>query len=95
MRTLPIDEEASMETGYSIRYWDDGFTEKNADYFRIDLLLKLRRNKARYTSEWSIDIMNLLNRRNMLSEYWENGSNEISEEYQNPIIGIVSYRIQF
>ena len=95
MRTLPINEQASMERGYSVRYWDDGFTQKNADYFRIDLLLKLRRNKARYTGEWSLDLLNLLNRQNMLREYWESSSNEIEREYQNPIIAIVSYRIQF
>jgi hypothetical protein len=95
MRTLPIDEQASLERGYSVRYWDDGFEEKNADYFRIDLLLKFRRNKPRYTSEWSVDLLNITNRQNVLSEYWESGSNEITEEYQNPIIAIISYRIQF
>jgi hypothetical protein len=95
MRTLPIDEQASMETGYSVRYWDDGFTEKNADYFRIDLLLKLRRNKPRYTGEWSLDILNVLNRQNMLTEYWESESNEITQQYQNPLIAVISYRIQF
>lgn len=95
MRTLPIDEESSIQRGYAVRYLDEGFTEKNADYFRIDLLLKLRRNKARYTGEWSIDILNILNRQNMLSEDWESGINKIGKKYQNPIIGFVSYRIQF
>jgi hypothetical protein len=95
MRTLPIDEQASQERGGTVTYWDDGFLEKNADYFRIDLLLKLRRNKPKYTGEWSIDLLNVLNRQNVLSEYWESGSNAIKKEYQNPIIGIISYRIQF
>jgi hypothetical protein len=95
MRTLPIDEQASMERGYSVRYWDEGFTEKNADYFRIDMLLKLRRNKPRYTGEWSVDLLNVLNRQNMLTEYWESGSNELTKEYQNPLIAVISYRIQF
>ncbi len=95
MRTLPIDERASLEQGYSVRYHDDGFSVKNSDYFRIDLLVKFRQNKPRYTSEWSIDLLNILNRQNVLTEYWNNGSNELEEEYQNPTIAIISYRIQF
>jgi len=95
MRTLPIDEQASQERGYSVRYLDDGFSVKNSDYFRLDLLLKFRRNKPGYTSEWSIDVLNLLNRQNVLTEYWDQRSNEMMEEYQNPTIAIVSYRIQF
>lgn len=95
IRTLPIDEQASMERGYSVRYHDDGFSVKNSDYFRIDFLVKFRQNKTRYTSEWSLDLLNLLNRQNVLSEYWDNGSNELKQEYQNPTIAIISYRIQF
>jgi len=95
IRSLPIDEQASLEQGYSVRYWDDGFSEKNSDYFRVDLLLKFRQNKSKYTSEWSLDILNLLNRQNVLTEYWDNGYNELREEYQNPTIAVISYRIQF
>ena len=49
MRYLPIDREQSLVEGQQVRYWDDGFSEKSDDYFRIDLQLKFRRNKARYT----------------------------------------------
>jgi len=95
IRSLPIDEQASQERGYSVRYWDDGFSVKNSDYFRVDLLVKFRRNKPGYTSEWSVDLLNILNRQNVLTEYWDHGSNELREEYQNPTIAIISYRIQF
>jgi len=95
IRTLPIDEQTSLERGYSVRYWDEGFSVKNSDYFRVDLLVKFRRNKPGYTSEWSIDLLNILNRQNVLSEYWDLASNEMKEEYQNPTIAIISYRIQF
>ncbi|MEN8203801.1 MAG: TonB-dependent receptor [Bacteroidota bacterium] len=95
VRTLPINEQASREYGYSVRYWEDGFSVKNSDYFRVDLLVKFRRNKPGYTSEWSIDVLNILNRQNVLTEYWDHSSNEMMEEYQNPTIAVISYRIQF
>lgn len=95
VRTLPIDEQASLEQGYSVRYWDDGFSTKNSDYFRVDLLMKFRRNKPGYTGEWSVDLLNLLNRQNVLTEYWDHASNELMEAYQNPIIAVISYRISF
>ena len=62
---------SSLAEGKQVRYWDNGFSEKADDYFRIDLQFKFRRNKPRYTGEWSIDLMNLSNRQNMLVEYWD------------------------
>jgi hypothetical protein len=95
MRYLPIDKEASIANQSTVRYWDNGFSEKASDYFRIDLMIKFRRNRPRYSGEWSIDMLNVLNRQNMLTEYWDNNLQDFYEEYQNPFILIVSYRIQF
>ena len=66
MRYLPIDEEQSRELGYQVRILEDGFTEKNADYFRIDFLIKFTRNREKFSGEWSLDLMNLTNSRNEL-----------------------------
>jgi hypothetical protein len=95
MRELPIDQVASRASGSTLRIWDDGFTEKASDYFRIDLLIKFRRNRPKYTGEWSLDLLNLLNRQNILYQYWDNSINDMESEYQNPFIPVVSYRIQF
>jgi len=95
MRYLPIDREASIANRSTVRIWDNGFSEQVPDYFRIDLMLKFRRNRPRYSGEWSIDMLNILNRQNVRTEYWDNNIQDFYEEYQNPIILIVSYRIQF
>jgi hypothetical protein len=95
MRYLPVDWEQSLAEGYEIRIWDNGYTEKASDYFRIDLQIRFTRNKPKYTGEWSLDIMNLTNRKNMLIESWESDIRNFRKEYQNPIIPILSYRIQF
>ena len=95
MRYLPIDKQASITNRSTVRVWDNGFSEKVSDYFRIDLMIKFRRNRPRYSGEWSIDILNILNRQNVLTEYWDNNLQDFYEENQNPFILILSYRIQF
>jgi len=95
MRYLPIDEEASVAAGSTIRSWDQGFSEKLSDYFRIDLMIKFRRNRSRYAGEWSIDMLNILNRQNQLAEYWDSSAHTFRAEVQNPFILVASYRIQF
>jgi hypothetical protein len=95
MRHLPFDRERSLEEGYQVRIWDDGYTEKSSDYFRIDLKFKFTRNHPKYTAHWDLDIMNLTNRQNMLNEYWDNSIRDFRKNYQNPLIPVVSYRIQF
>ena len=95
MRFLPADKERSIAEGREVSIWDYGFSEKASDYFRIDLQFRFIRNKPKYTGEWSLDIMNVTNRKNMLVEYWDNGTQNFMKEYQNPIIPLLNYRIQF
>jgi hypothetical protein len=95
MRYLPIDQEASIASGSTERYWDDGFSEQLSDYFRIDLMFKFRRNRPRHAGEWSVDMLNILNRQNQLTEYWDRSINDFKAELQNPFLLIVSYKIQF
>ncbi|MBU8893818.1 MAG: carboxypeptidase-like regulatory domain-containing protein [Bacteroidales bacterium] len=95
MRNLPYDKEASIENGYEVVIWDNGFTEKASDYFRIDLKLSFTKNKPKYSSEWSIDIINLTNRQNMRREEWDSSIRNFKIEYQNPLIPLLSYRVYF
>ena len=95
MRNLPFDRERSLEEGYHVRIWDEGYTEKSSDYFRIDLKFKFTRNRPNYTAHWDLDIINLTNRQNMLNEYWDNSIRDFRKNYQNPLIPVLSYRIQF
>ena len=95
MRYLPVDEDQSRELGYQVRILENGFTEKNADYFRIDFLIKFTRNRGQFSSEWSLDLMNLTNSQNELYSYWDSSENRLRVKYQNPLIPVISYRIQF
>ena len=95
MRDLPIDEVASAANGYTVKIWENGFSEQYPYYARLDVLFKFRRNRPKHTGEWSLDLMNILNRKNVRYAYWEDSSSTIQYEYQNPFILNVTYRIQF
>jgi len=95
MRYLPIDEEASAANGSTVKIWDHGFSEQLPYYGRLDVLFKFRRNRPRYSGEWSLDLMNILNRKNVRYAYWDTSSGSVQYEYQNPFILNITYRIQF
>ncbi len=94
-RELPIDLEASIDAGREVRIWDYGFTEKLNNYFRIDLMGYFRRNRPRYTAEWKLEIINLTNHENELRTSYDNITKSVEVEYQNKLIPLLTYRIQF
>jgi hypothetical protein len=94
-RELPIDLQASINAGREIRVWDDGFSEKLDNYFRIDLMGFFRRNRPGYSGEWKLELINLTNRKNMLRTEYHNSTHSIEVEYQNTLLPVLTYRIQF
>jgi hypothetical protein len=95
MRYLPIDLEASLANNSEVKIWDDGFTQKANDFFRLDLQISFIRNKAKYTGEWRLDIINVTNQKNMRWQRYNNAIRAIEIEYQNPLIPLLTYRIKF
>ncbi len=94
-RELPIDLDASIDQGREVRIWDNGFTEKMDNYFRIDAMVFFRRNKPGYTAEWKVEVINLTNNKNMLGKEYDPATESILVEYQNTLIPLLTYRIQF
>ncbi|MFC2112438.1 carboxypeptidase-like regulatory domain-containing protein [Bacteroidota bacterium] len=94
-RELPIDLDASIESGNQVRIWDYGFTEKLDNYFRIDLMVYFRRNRVKYSTEWKLELMNLTNNKNMLRREYDNSTRSIRIEYQTTLIPLITYRVQF
>jgi len=95
MRYLPIDLEASLANNGEVKIWDYGFTEKADDFFRLDIQFSFKRNKTKYTGEWSLDIINITNQKNVRYHRYNNSTRTIETEYQNPLIPLLSYRIKF
>lgn len=48
-----------------------------------------------YTAEWKLEIINLTNHKNELRTSYENATQSVEVEYQNHLIPMLTYRIQF
>jgi hypothetical protein len=95
LRHSQVDAGASMAEDETIYNNDDPFNEKLRDYFRLDLRLSFRKNKARYTRTFAIDIQNLTGQENEAYQYYDFTQNKIITKLQLGIIPILVYRIDF
>ncbi|WP_373396773.1 hypothetical protein V8V91_18935 [Algoriphagus halophilus] len=95
LRTTPILLDQSIKKGETVLDDAKAFETQNPDYFRADLRVSLKRNKAKSTRTWALDIQNATNRKNIYGSYFEPMDSEIKTSYQAPLIPILSYRVEF
>jgi hypothetical protein len=57
----PIDEMASDAANQIVLDWDQAWSERNPDYFSLDLRFRLSLNKNRWNHQFSLEGINLLN----------------------------------
>ncbi|MCI4669111.1 MAG: TonB-dependent receptor [Bacteroidia bacterium] len=91
----PIDLESSRLARQEVRFDDQAFSEKLDDYFRTDVKLGFRLNSKRITQEFSIDIQNVTNRRNLFSRTFNPRTGQVSVENQLGLFVIPQFRILF
>ena len=71
------------------------YSAQSPAYFRIDLGISFKINRPKATHTIMIDIQNLTNRQNIYSQYFDADTDEIEYWYNNGIIPIINYRIEF
>ncbi|MDW3208763.1 MAG: TonB-dependent receptor [Reichenbachiella sp.] len=94
-RLIPIDLEESIDQGRQVNDFDRAFEERAPDYFRFDLQISYRKNRAKSTSEWRLDLQNVTGRMNYGEQYYNDGLQQIVQEDQIGLIPVLSYRIEF
>jgi hypothetical protein len=94
-RFIPIDLEQSAIAGKAIYDLDRAYEERFATYFRIDAKVGYKRNSKKITQEWSVNLANVTNRRNVFQQVYDAGTNSIITNYQTGFLPIVQYRITF
>lgn len=94
----PVDEAAS-QAALEVIYQNAGFnTLQFRPYFRIDGKILYRWNRPKVTHEIAIDLVNVLNRQNILSLTYSPdhpSGNPIREEYQLGFLPLFYYKIDF
>lgn len=93
--STPIDLEASIMANKAVYHEDRAFSVKNPAYFRTDLKINFRLNRKKLTHEWSLDIQNLFNTRNIFRQTYNPMSQQIVKSYQLGIFPVPQYRITF
>ena len=95
LRTTPIDIEKSMRIGQTEYVKSLSFSEQMPDYFRSDLRISLKRNRAKSTTTLALDIQNVTNHENLGGTYFDAKTGKIKSWYQVPLLPVLSYRIEF
>ena len=91
----PLNLPESIRTGVG-KYEDDkAYSLQYPDYLKIDIRIGFKMNMKRMTQEWALDIQNLSNQKNVLTQSYDSGTHGIKTEYQLGIFPMFLYKIQF
>ena len=94
-RYTPIDEAASLAANRNIYYDEQAFSQRFPDYWRTDFKLGYKMNGKRITVEWSLEITNIFNQKNVFSQTFNRKSGASYFTYQLGRVIIPQYRITF
>ena len=94
-RITPINLELSKLTGQTVYIYENTYKERTPDFIRWDLGIHFRQNKEKYSIVFSLDIQNILDRKNIYTEYYNSESMEIEYRYALPIIPVFNLKFEF
>jgi len=94
-RYIPIDFEASKNSGYTVYINKNAYENRYKDFFRLDLKLSLRWNRKRLTHKIMFDITNILNTENVYKQVYNPKTDGISSMYTYGTMPNFIYRIEF
>ena len=84
-----------VDAGQSLVTTGAPFSDQYSQFYRLDLRLYLKKDRAGKTGMWSLDIQNATNAQNGFYDYFDTRKGEVVTEYQLGIIPNLSYRIEF
>lgn len=91
----PLDLDASKIAGRPIFDYSRPFSEKQPDYFRIDMKIGWRRDFKKSSMEFAVDLQNITNHQNIFSQGYNKYTNTISYEYQTGFFPVPMFRYTF
>ena len=94
-RIIPFDLGASRQQGFGILRFNEAYSEKMADYWRIDFGLSYRKNKGKHSSIVALNIQNVTGNVNQLEPYYSGVTQNIRFDEQLGMFPNLSYRLEF
>ncbi len=94
-RYVPIDLNASEIAGEAKYDYSKAYEDQLKKYFRTDIKFAYTVNKPKCTFEYSLDVDNIFNTKNVWNQQYDPKSNEIKVQYQLGIFPIPQFRVTF
>jgi hypothetical protein len=99
-RYVPIDTILSYQKHDTEYNWSHAYEKKYPDYVRLDIRISYKLNGKKVNQEWSLDVQNLTNRKNILMERFdfsplESQKSKVVTIYQTGTFPMITWRIQF
>jgi len=91
----PIDRTASQLAKEEIRDESRPFSVQLRDYYKLDVGVKYKRNKKKYTSTLSLDLMNATNSRNVGGITYDIQNDKMNEWTMMPFVPVLAYKVEF
>jgi hypothetical protein len=86
----PVLVEQSQKGGYTV--YGVHLTERAKPYSKIDLQISYTHNYAKCVIEYKLDVMNVLNKQNIINQYYSPQSESIKNTYMLGIIPVLSIK---
>jgi hypothetical protein len=94
-RYTPIDRTKSKIEGEASYVDSLSYSMQFKPYWRADIRASVRKNFKKFSHEISLDLINLFNTKNILTQSYDARNNKIVTEYQLGILPILNYIIDF
>jgi hypothetical protein len=94
-RYIPVNLAASQYYHGPVYDYTQTFTNSYPPYERVDFKVSYKRNGKKTTQEWSFEVQNMFNNKNVLQQIYNPNTNSIETDYQLGFFPLGSYRITF
>lgn len=94
-RYIPVDMDASRVNGDAVYDLSRAYEPRYKDYFRWDIKVSFAFNGKRASHSLALDFQNVLNTKNIFSQYYDPATQEIQTKYQLGFLPLAYYRVEF
>ena len=94
-RFTPIDIESSKIAGTQIDFVGQAFEDQHKNYFRTDFKTTLKYSGKKVSHEFSVDLQNFTNQKNIFQSGYNASSQQVSNIYQRGFFPNVQYKLNF
>lgn len=94
-RYAPYDIDETIEQGEEVRIFTNGYSDRAANFFRLDAGISYRKNKPNWAWIIKLDIQNVTNRPNEVTRRYDIDKQEIRTISHLGLLPALKYRVEF